>query len=1087
MSLQKLLQYSTVIHGIDNMLAGENLNYHCAVPHIRDGFIVRAKSESENLRWCLPETGPGSSGRRVTYYWLAGIGCNLGIGEFTLSSSHWGAVVFKTGPERFQMIENEQGAVFCFSAVMEDECGDLFGYMFFQVPEKPEQPAEKSWISISAKPMESNVWVMVHPHRLTPGVDLTTPHVIARDTKGPRQIYTVRLIHPGPPENYRVELDDIKIAEGQMQFGVNLIEIRLPLEAAGGNFALKAVSESGVMREQSVNPDPARPMEIYLLHHTHLDIGYTHHQEEVLELQCEHLRTAMEISKKTIDYPKPAQFRWLPEALWAVEYFLENSQEDERNAFLKAVRDGSIGLDGLYCNSLTGLNSAAELLELTACARKLQRQYGLPVTSAMITDIPGQTWGLVTAMAGSGLKYLSLGPNSGHRIGYVFDWADQPFYWVSQSGKSRILTWVHGKGYSWFHTSIEAASNPELIKNKLTDDRVKTYMEELIRTGYPYDMTVLRVNIGSDNGPPDSNLPDIVRDWNERYESPRLILSTTAEAFSEFEKRYSRHIPEIQGDFTPYWEDGAASTARETAWSRNLKEQMGQLSAAAACIPESVWFPDRAEQFWKNIILFDEHTWGSADSISDSENPDVIQQWQWKKKLLGNAEETLNGIRTEIWENGLEFGSDVTGVQIFNQQPWPVTDIVSFRCPCRYLTVTNLEGDELPVQKNSDDLWIFLAEDIPETGCKSFRIHRDSPGSVISSGLHYSELELENQYIRIRIDPATGFIASITDKVNRKELMDTASEFLLNEYLYVPGRNPLKVVKSDSKPEIRLTETGPLRAALEIVTSPEGCEKLTQTIRMDAYSPGFDIENALVRSDVKTPEGIHFAFPFSRDFAKVNMDLPLAAAEPGRDQIQGSNCNWFTVQNWLSFSCGDTGIMLLTPDAPLVELGGLHADATVTGWLRSVEKPLPVFSYVMNNYWETNYKLNQPGAAAFRYRIELWSSDSPEQIHQSASQFAVPLLSRFISGDSAECSSLFFIAGSPFVTAVSISPAADRSGVYIRLINRQSGEAVVNIISDRYPIRYRSNLYGDCLECSDRPLKFSGWELKSVLLTDKSK
>lgn len=41
---------------------------------------------------------------------------------------------------------------------------------------------------------------------------------------------------------------------------------------------------------------------IHLVHHTHLDIGYTHTQDEVLKLQLENLRKAMELIKNTDKY-----------------------------------------------------------------------------------------------------------------------------------------------------------------------------------------------------------------------------------------------------------------------------------------------------------------------------------------------------------------------------------------------------------------------------------------------------------------------------------------------------------------------------------------------------------------------------------------------------------------------------------------------------------------------------------------------------------------------------------------------------------------------------------------------------------------
>ena len=65
-----------------------------------------------------------------------------------------------------------------------------------------------------------------------------------------------------------------------------------------------------------------------------------------------------------------------------------------------------------------------------------------------------------------------------------------------------------------------------------------------------------------DNGAPDVNFPDRVKQWNETYAYPKLVIATTDEMFRDFEQRYGDQLPTAQGDFTPYWEDGAASGAR---------------------------------------------------------------------------------------------------------------------------------------------------------------------------------------------------------------------------------------------------------------------------------------------------------------------------------------------------------------------------------------------------------------------------------------------------------------------------------------------------------------------------------------------
>ena len=101
-------------------------------------------------------------------------------------------------------------------------------------------------------------------------------------------------------------------------------------------------------------------------------------------------------------------------------------------------------------------------------------------------------------------------------------------------------------------------------------------MNELCDNSYPYDIVTMRYNIGSDNGPPDPYLADIVRAWNKKYISPKIIISTVGESFGLFEAKFGEDLPVVKGDFTGYWEDGAGSSARETAKNRKSAERLTQ-------------------------------------------------------------------------------------------------------------------------------------------------------------------------------------------------------------------------------------------------------------------------------------------------------------------------------------------------------------------------------------------------------------------------------------------------------------------------------------------------------------------------------
>ena len=119
-----------------------------------------------------------------------------------------------------------------------------------------------------------------------------------------------------------------------------------------------------------------------------------------------------------------------------------------------------------------------------------------------------------------------------------------------------------------------------------------------------------------------------VRDWNATHASPRLVIATTSEMFHEFEKRYADKLPTFRGDFTPYWEDGVGSSARETGPQPPFRRPPvpgGNALGAAQPGP----FPGAGfGEAWKNVALYSEHTWGAYNSISEPDPSSSRTQWK---------------------------------------------------------------------------------------------------------------------------------------------------------------------------------------------------------------------------------------------------------------------------------------------------------------------------------------------------------------------------------------------------------------------------------------------------------------------------
>ena len=149
---------------------------------------------------------------------------------------------------------------------------------------------------------------------------------------------------------------------------------------------------------------PVQKLTIYVLPHSHTDIGYTEIQTAIEKKQVNNLVEGIAAARRTAAYPKGARFVWNVEVLWAADLYLHRLSEAQKAEFREAVEKGWVALNGMYLNELTGLCRPEELVRLFRYATQLSEEFAVPMDSAMISDVPGYTWGTVTAMSQAGIK-----------------------------------------------------------------------------------------------------------------------------------------------------------------------------------------------------------------------------------------------------------------------------------------------------------------------------------------------------------------------------------------------------------------------------------------------------------------------------------------------------------------------------------------------------------------------------------------------------------------------------------------------------------------------------------------------------------
>jgi hypothetical protein len=885
------------------------------------------------------------------------------------------------------------------------------------------------------------------------GLALTArPLSIVRKTDaGPVQPIELSLTSPYlEPVSVDVSIDGRPAQPIDVSFGTRTVTVDVPPATEARKLAIALSASGATVASQTLDQPAFRPLTVYLLPHSHTDIGYTALQPLIEEKQLANLRQGIAAAQKTAAYPEGARFVWNLEGTWAARMFLDRMPEAEKSRFLDAVKSGQVAINGMYLNELTGLCRPEELIRLFREKGRLEDLTGQPIDSAMISDVSGYTWGTVPALQQAGIRYFSVAPNYFDRIGRTMtEWENRPFWWVGPDGSSRVLVWIPFQGYATSH--LYRTMSPKLVADLLDD---------LAARKYPYSIAYLRWSGLGDNATPDPSICDFVRDWNAVHESPRFVIASTSEAFRAFEARHGAELPVVQGDWTPYWEDGAGSSAVETALNRNSSDRLAQAETLWALRDPARYPASRFDAAWQNVLLYSEHTWGAHCSISQPLVPFTTDQWEIKRAFAATANTQSRQLLSDAAAAGPGLAgepSPAQAVDVFNTSSWPRTEVVLIP---RELSsagdrAADDQGHPVPTQRLSTDELALLVTDLPPFSGRRYTIRADGPAAEVQSPAHAADTTITSGRLTARLDPASGDVVDLQLNGLETNLVNPAAGQALNSYLYLPGDN-LSAVAHSGPATIRVVDGGPLVAALRVESPAPGTHGLVREVRLTAGSDSLELRNTvdkarLVAASYHAAEGkesVNFAFPFAVPGGATRYEVPFAVARAETDQIPGACRNWITVNRWADVANTDFGVTWTTLDAPLVQLGGLTAtllnsqhDPNV--WLDHLPPTQTLVSWVMNNHWGTNYRAFQEGPVLFRYLVRPHvGSESDAAITRSSVAASQPLVVAAGRGEPPRAEPLLTVdAANVVVTA--LKPSDDGQALILRIHNLSpSPEAV---------------------------------------------
>ena len=360
--------------------------------------------------------------------------------------------------------------------------------------------------------------------------------------------------------------------------------------------------------------------EVYIVHHSHTDVGYTDLQEQVIYNQANNIRRAVELIENGIKNNTPQKdLKWNCETWYCVEQFFKMATEEEKEKFFDLVKKGNIGLSANYLN-FNDLADCKYLKEKIHTMQEICGEQGIQIKTAMIADINGISMGQRDAMIENGVEFLYTNIHTHHGM-YPLYQNQKPYFWENEDGK-RLLVWngehynlgnalgiVLNKNVNFMTENYFGKKNGDvagLLENLHTN--LSASIKEYEENGYPYDFYITSVSgVFSDNAPINPAIADTVALFNEKYGEEVTMHMVTLQELYERIRDKVQDAPVYRGAINDWWGNGVGSTPYAV---KHYKEAV-RLNRICDRLEEKtgVHNEELIQAYGDNSLLYAEHTW----------------------------------------------------------------------------------------------------------------------------------------------------------------------------------------------------------------------------------------------------------------------------------------------------------------------------------------------------------------------------------------------------------------------------------------------------------------------------------------------
>ncbi len=633
---------------------------------------------------------------------------------------------------------------------------------------------------------------------------------------------------------------------------------------------------------------------IHLTGNSHIDAAWLWPVTETVDAVKRTFSTALQLMNEYPDYTytqsAAAYNDWMAEKYPAIN--------DEIKKRIKEGRWEIVG--GMWVEpDLNMPDGESQVRSLLVGKRWFQKEYGVDVRIGWNPDSFGYNWQLPQIYKRSGVDYF---------VTQKMTWNDtnhlpfKLFWWESPDG-SKVLTYFP-------HDYANRNLNPVRLTADLATARQQAPGMERMLDLY---------GVGDHGGGPTRAMLDEGNHWaKDGLTVPKMEFGTAQNYFNDVEQKLSANsqtwdynsiakgykAPEIEAGKigVPTWNDemyleyhrGVFTT--QAQHKRNMRESEEQTInaekyASLAWLRGDTYPNDELTDAWKKIAFNGFHDLAAGSGIA------VIYkdaQAEFDHVRLETNEISMKSLHTLASEINTKAAGEVP-VLVFNPLGWAHTGVTSVDVQMpnaggNGISLLDEKNRVVPTKVLSSDektgsyKLLVEAQDVPSLGYKV--LHVVAGEKTFASDLKASGTAMENEFLRVEVNPKTGCITSLYDKKTKFESLvkggcgnqlqtfkDLPKDY--DAWNVDPGTYD-HMTPIDTAATVELVEKGPLRAVIRVSRNWQS-SKFVQDIRLDAGSDMVDVVNDIDWHE--THVLLKAAFPLAASGPMASYEIPYGSIE----------------------------------------------------------------------------------------------------------------------------------------------------------------------------------------------------------------